>query len=623
LADADGTDQDTVDGDTTTVVGDRVNVYSFQSNDTRTNVNEYVNITAKAELEYDHHALGAGDSVSFNATSMVWNGVSFYNDTHTQAVTGNWTLAIDGATEATYTITAYTTNVTDPWVVWDNLTATNLQPVQYQGAGAYKYDVQLTYGFDGTSVAGGYVGLEYPNGTKAGECVTNATGYASFVLDQLNATNGVLRLYGLNETAYDITVAGLNQTFAIRLWTLAPQDVSGNILTNTDHNVTLGASAVWNGTATGLYVPPDTFNVTVSWLQNLVVNSTINVVIAGDTTTDLNCTCYPYVIGATRYWTASNATIASATYAGSLLNVTFSSPVNTYILVASYTTRPSYIVGAAYNYTVDFVAGYLVIAHYANMSLTVSYENWGGLYVAVSDRLVISAGWSSYTLLIVTNGTAGDIGLIDVYCGVRGSPVSTSGFTLTSYAGSTFSGTYVFSSPATLSLEWSVASGPGGPSGAVGVTGTGVFVTFTVTFPENVQNGQTTEGILKVTWSGAARIYLYGVTLPQEYRNDWLLIVYGLPICLNTTKESGVAEILVELQVSSNVSQGTYTLPCTATFITVEGTSKAISNPTSLAVVNPMTEVPNVLVYVFLLMLGTVMTGGLFMESRRKKRLYT
>jgi len=617
LADADGTDQDALDGDTTAVVGDRVKVYYFQSNDTRTNVNEYVNITVKAELEFDAHALGAGDSLSFNTTTLIWNGASFYNDSQTQAATGNWTFAMDGATEATFTITAYTTNVTLPWVVWDNLTATNLQPVQYQGTGTYKYDVRLTYGFDGTAIVGGYMALEYPNGTKAGECVTNATGYAGFILDQLNATNGVLKLYGLNETAYGVTTAGVNLTFTIRLWTLVPQDVSGNSLTNTNHNMTLGATAVWNGTATAVYVPPDTFNLTVTWLQNLVVNDTVNAVIAADTTTDLNCTCYPYVIGATRYWAASNGTITSSVYASYLLTVQFSCPVDTYVLVASYTTRPSYVLNVTYDYTTAFASGYLVMPHFGNTTIVAGYENWAGLYVKKTDRLMLSVGWAGQRLDIVTNGTTGDSGELDVYCLARGAPSTDTGFTVTSYIGGVFVGLYTFASPHTGSLEWTPASSGGSTGGQPQAS---VFITLAFSFPKNAQSGATVDGFLNVSWMGAAKIYIWSVIVESDYASDWELQVSRLPWTLETLMQNGRAQVPVVLYITGGLAAGNYSVPCDVTFNTVEGVSKTVRSIITFEVTTPIAEVPSTLVYVFLLGLGLVVTSGLFLGTQKRRK---
>ena len=617
LADADGTDQDALDGDTTAVVGDRVKVYYFQSNDTRTNVNEYVNITVKAELEFDAHALGAGDSLSFNTTTLIWNGASFYNDSQTQAATGNWTFAMDGATEATFTITAYTTNVTLPWVVWDNLTATNLQPVQYQGTGTYKYDVRLTYGFDGTAIVGGYMALEYPNGTKAGECVTNATGYAGFILDQLNATNGVLKLYGLNETAYGVTTAGVNLTFTIRLWTLVPQDVSGNSLTNTNHNMTLGATAVWNGTATAVYVPPDTFNLTVTWLQNLSVNSTLNVAIVADTTTDLNCTCYPYVIGVTRYWAASNGTITSGVYGSYLLTVKFSCALDSYVLVASYTTRPSYVLNVTYNMTIVFASGYLVMPHFGNATIVVSYENWAGLYVKYTDRTMWSAGWAGQRLDIVLNGTIGDSGELDVNCGSKGMPVSDLGFTFTSYVGGVFTGLYTFTATsATVSLEWTLATGLGGITGET----PDLFITLAFSFPKNVQSGTTVDGFLNVSWMGAATVYIWSVVVESDYASDWELQISRLPWTLETLMQDGRTQVPVVLYITGTLAAGNYSVPCDVTFHTVEGVSKTVRSIITFEVTTPIAEVPSTLVYVFLLGLGVVVTSGLFLGTQKRRK---
>jgi hypothetical protein len=397
-----------------------------------------------------------------------------------------------------------------------------------------------------------------------------------------------------------------------------PQDVSGNSLTNTNQNVTLGTTVVWNGTATAVYVPPDTFNLTVTWLQNLVINSTVNTIIAGDTTTDLNCTCYPYVIGATRYWAASNATITSAVYASYLLTVQFSCPIDTYVLVASYTTRPSYVLNVTYDYTTAFAPGYLVMPHFGNTTIVAGYENWAGLYVKKTDRLMLSVGWAGQRLDIVTNGTTGDSGELNVYCSSRGAPASDSGFTVTSYVGGVFIGLYTFASPHTGSLEWTPASS-GGPSGGPSAP-TSLFITLAFSFPEKVQSGATVDGFLNVSWMGAAKIYIWSAVVESEYGSEWEIQLERLPWTLETMMQNGQAQVPVVLYVTGTLTAGNYSVPCEVTFNTVEGVSKTVRSILTFEVTNPIAEVPSTLVYVFLIGIGLVVTSGLFLGTQKRRK---
>jgi hypothetical protein len=592
---------------------------TFSDLDGRANVGVIESFSCTAQSEYDGHVLGGvGDTLSLSGYTFFYNGTYWVNSTFLAAPADITINALTSVYEATFGIGAGNINGNSAVGIWDNLTVINIQPVQYLGSGNYKYEAQLKYGYDLALISGGYVDLEYPNGTLVGKTSSNATGWVTFNVGQLNSTSGTFTLYGENETSYSITVSGANQTFANYYWTFAPQDVDGNSLTNTNHSVTLGATAVWNGIATAVYVPADTFNVTVTWLQNLAVNSTFNTVIAGDTTTNLNCTCYPYVIGATRYWAASNATITSSAYVGFLLTVKFSCVNNSYVLVASYTTRPSYVLNVTYDYTTAFAPGYLVLPHFGNMTIVAGYENWAGLYVKKTDRLMLSVGWAGQQLDIVTNGTVGDSGELDVYCSSRGAPGSDSGFTVTSYIGGVFIGLYTFASPHTGSLEWTPASSGGSTGGPIQAPS--LFITLAFTFPKNVQSGATLDGFLNVSWMGAAKVYIWSAVVSSEYAKDWKIQVSRLPWTLETLMQNGRAQVPVVLYITGGLAAGNYSVPCDVTFNTVEGVSKTIRSILTFEVTTPIAEVPSTLVYVFLGGLAIVVTSGLFLGTQKRRK---
>lgn len=608
---------------TATEVWDRYKVNAaslvFEDPDGRVNVGTVGLYSCTAQSEYDGHVLGAGDSLSINGYGFVYNGTYWVCDVIEPvpvAVTLNGLFLVS---EATYGITAGNLNGNSAVGIWDDLRVVNIQPVQYLGSGEYKYEGQLEYGYDLALINGGYVGLEYPNGTLVGKTSSNATGWVTFIVGQSNATSGVFNLYGENETTYSITRSGANQTFTIYLWTLTPQDVSGNSLTNTSHNMTLGTTIVWNGTATTVYVPPDTFNLTVTWLQDLVVNSTVNTIIAGDTTTGLNCTCYPYVIGATRYWVASNATITSVGYVGSLLTVQFSCALNSYVLVASYTTRPSYVLNVTYDYTTAFAPGYLVMPHFGNTTIVAGYESWAGVYVKKTDRIILSAGWVGQRLDIVTNGTLGDTGELNVYCAARGDPTTTIGFTVTSYGGGVFVGVYAFASQHTGSLEWtpSIPTG-GGPSGEPQALS--LFITLAFSFPKTVQSGATVDGFLNVSWMGAPKIYIWSAVVEANYASDWEIQIARLPWTLETLMQSGLARVPVVLYITGSLATGNYSVPCVVTFHTVEGVGKTVRSIVTFEVTIPIAQVPSTLVYVFLIGISLVVTSGLFLGTQKRRK---
>jgi hypothetical protein len=608
---------------TTTEVWDRYKLdaasLTFSDLDGRANVGIVEVFSCTAQSEYDGHVLGGvGDTLVLSGHAFSYNGTYWVYSTSLAAPADLTINALTSVYEATYGIGAGNINGNSAVGIWDNLTVTNIQPVQYLGSGDYKYEAQLKYGYDLVATSGGYAVLAYPNGTVVGKVSSNATGWVTFIVGQLNSTSGVFNLYGENETAYAITYPGANQTFTIYLWTLAPQDVSGNSLTSTILTVSNGATTVWTGTL-ALYVPAATFNVSIAWLQNLPVNSTLNVNIAADTTTDFNCNCYPYVIGATRYWAASNATITSSVYAGSLLTVQFSCVNDSYVLVASYTIQPAYVLNVTYDYTTAFAPGYLVMPHFGNVTIVASYENWGGLYIKKTDRTMWSVGWAGQTLSIVMNGTVGDSGEIDVYCASRGSPVTTSGFTVTSYVGGVFIGLYAFTvADATVSLEWAFPVGPGPGPGPI--LAASVFITVTFSFPETVQSGATVDGFLNVSWLGAAKVYIWSVVVGSDYAKDWELQIARLPWTLETLMQNGRAQVPVLLYITGTLAAGSYSVPCDVTFNTVEGVSKTVRTVLTFEVTAPVAEVPSTLVYVFLIGICLVVTSGLFLGTEKRRK---
>jgi len=607
---------------TATEIWDRYKVnaasLTFSDLDGRANIGVVESFSCTAQSEYDGHLLGGvGDTLTLSGHAFSYNGTYWVYSTSLAAPADLTINALTSVYEATYGIGAGNINGNSAIGIWDNLTVTNIQPVQYLGSGDYKYEAQLKYGYDLALIIGGYVDLAYPNGTIVGQVSSNATGWVTFIIGQLNSTSGTFTLYGENETSYSITVPGANQTFTNYYWTLAPEDVDGNSLTGSTQTITYVGTTVWAGTTAALYIPPADFNVSISWLQNLNVNSTVNVTIVADTTTDFNCTCYPYVIGATRYWTASNATITSSAYAGFLLTVKFSCVNDSYVLVASYTTRPSYVLNVTYDYTTAFAPGYLVMPHFGNMTIVAGYENWAGLYVKKTDRLMLSVGWAGQRLDIVTNGTTGDAGELDVYCLARGAPSTDTGFTVTSYVGGVFVGLYTFASPHTGSLEWTPASSGGSTGGQPQAS---VFITLAFSFPKNAQSGATVDGFLNVSWMGAAKIYIWSVIVESDYASDWELQVSRLPWTLETLMQNGRAQVPVVLYITGGLAAGNYSVPCDVTFNTVEGVSKTVRSIITFEVTTPIAEVPSTLVYVFLLGLGVVVTSGLFLGTQKRRK---
>jgi hypothetical protein len=229
---------------------------------------------------------------------------------------------------------------------------------------------------------------------------------------------------------------------------------------------------------------------------------------------------------------------------------------------------------------------------------------------------MLSLGWAGQQLSIVINGTAGDVGELDVYCASRGPPVTTSGFTVTSYAGGVLVGLYTFASPHTASLEWTLTGGPG-PIGDIQAPS--LFVTLAFSFPETVQSGATVDGFLNVSWMGAAKVYIWSVVVDSDYK-DWELQIARLPWTLETLMQSGRAQVPVVLYITGTLAAGNYSIPCDVTFQTVEGVSKTVRTILTFEVTTPVADIPSTLVYVFLIGLSLVVTSGLFLGTQKRRK---
>jgi hypothetical protein len=122
MADADYTDADAVDSDTTSVIGDRIEIYSQTLDDSRVNINTNIEFRVQARLDFDDHALGSEDSLTANAGSMVWDSANGWFDAQrSQGTVGSYTFQLSSGSEVTYGITSIYVGVSNPTGVWDRI----------------------------------------------------------------------------------------------------------------------------------------------------------------------------------------------------------------------------------------------------------------------------------------------------------------------------------------------------------------------------------------------------------------------------------------------------------------------------------------------------------------------
>jgi hypothetical protein len=104
------------------VIVDKARVFYEELDDSRVNINANIEFRVKAILLYDNHALGTGDTVTANFGSLTWDaGNSWFDGSRTQATVGSHVFQISSLSEATYGITSFEINVTDPTGVYDRI----------------------------------------------------------------------------------------------------------------------------------------------------------------------------------------------------------------------------------------------------------------------------------------------------------------------------------------------------------------------------------------------------------------------------------------------------------------------------------------------------------------------
>lgn len=568
-------------------------------------VNTGVNASAlMVSAVYDFDSAAYDGSLTLNNTTYQYNSAQ-RQDYTVSSVSGD-----------SYGVTAISTN-DDTYCIWDNITVYNIQSVEYLGSGRYQYQAQVKYAYDGTDINGCKVNVTLPDDTNIGQVTSNSSGWITFVLDQTNATtSGVYDVYGIDDGTYDITVDGANQTVTLKDWTMYVDDDDGNTLTGSTITIENGTSTVWSGGTNTIQAPEDTFNVSVAW-QSITVNTTTNQALSGDTTTNYTCTAYPYTYEGTRYWTASNATIDSVAWSSSILTITFSGAVDTYILKATCTTRPVAILNCTYDYTTDWTT-MVTLTHYANTTVQLKYANWGGFYVEESDQRLTSISWSGQELSLTFTGTTAETGQVRLYCGSRGSPTSYNGFTTGTYASSTtlWTGTYTFASDKTVTTTWTGSGPQGGGDSPTTQIPSNLLINIELLVQKLLEQGTVVNGTIHVEWSGSTTLYVYDV---QFGSNATWFTIEGLPYKLEKARDisKGEMDIQVMVTIPEGAEPGNYTIPCTVIFRTETAQDVTVGGNLQFAITDPPSTIPGYMNILFLGVIALIFLGALTRKTRK------
>jgi len=284
----------------------------------------------------------------------------------------------------------------------------------------------------------------------------------------------------------------------------------------------------------------------------------------------------------------SDAEISSLSWDGVKLTVQFGGVTGAYTLKVSG-SRPVYVEGVDYDLSADY-SGYVTVSHDGSRNIVVSWPSWGDFYVrSLSQGWMTDIYWTDQTLTLVLNGTSGTSGTLTVYCGSRGSPQSTTGFSSTpEYNAETtiLSGTYTFASQVTLTLDFARETG-GNVGGLVPVVS---FTVGTVTF--KAEQGRTVDATLNFTWIGTNQLTITKVTFTGAAA-DWITLAEELP--KTATKEigarEGCGEVSIRLVLPLDAEPGEYTVPATVEAEAV-GNCLTTSGYIVFTVLTPETETP-------------------------------
>jgi hypothetical protein len=107
------------------LIWDRIKILTTVTDDDRVGYDTQATIVVTAQLEYDYHVLGSGDTLYMNGTQMTWNGTHFiFNPQFTDVDIWNFYVNSSNANEATYGITAVNLDGNSVNQIWDRVVFT-------------------------------------------------------------------------------------------------------------------------------------------------------------------------------------------------------------------------------------------------------------------------------------------------------------------------------------------------------------------------------------------------------------------------------------------------------------------------------------------------------------------
>jgi hypothetical protein len=373
-----------------------------------------------------------------------------------------------------------------------------------------------------------------------------------------------------------------------------------------DNGTEYSESPSASGWANWTDITASSVSVSVKFL-NVFVNST-TIMMDDNKTIDIACEAYPFSI----YHVASNASIASTSWSAttSKLVIAFSASTNTYILDTDAPT-PTYVLNCSYDIDSDYTT-FLELTHYGNQTITLAYPGWSGTQIHRTDHTITNVYWASEDekLYVLLNGATSQTGTLEIYCGSRGIPQTTSGLTGPIYNSATnmLEGTYVLSSDVTVVVDWTVS---GGSTSGGSTSGSNVFVSAKAVDVGLVQQGTSKSFEGSLSWSGSLTLTITNVKFTGD-GGEWLQTSLAMPYDVKQVDVQGVVQIPLRLSVPSDAKLGSYTVDVEYVFqvgFETYSTKSSVSFSVSATPVSPF-GIPSIMTLFLLFgLLGVVAFG--------------
>ena len=551
-------------GQTDTVIWDRIEIVSVAFSDSRINVGGSSEV--RYVLRYDY------DDVEFNSTygsisGYAWDaGNSWWDKT----VTASGSVGADlydendfAVTDTQYGLTAEE-DVAGASLIADRIhaNATSVSDPRDNVGDTVTVDWTLTYDYDESAVTDGSVTIEGVSASHQGLGVwrisPSKASVQAVVYDEFTAmgnTHGITAVDAngqsdtviwdaLKCTSFSRDVA--NQKLYVRMLyaydsaaaengSVAFADVSGTANSTGWAEIDLsGASSFdWGGEAYG--TTDGSYGITATSQNQTITLAKYGKVIGGD------------------------APPTTGTWDGTTLDLDFGLTTGTYSTEITATSAPSYVLNATYDTDTDLSGGVLTLSHDGSRDVQVIWESWGGLAVRGLTRgRLTSVSLASQALTVVVDGSTGS-GTLYVDCTGRGGPTRSSGFDDAYWRPSIslWWGTYTLASNVTLVLEFSIGSG--GSEGSIGGGGDTTVDIILSAITAVATQGQATEVKFPVQWTGPLTLLVESVGFGDYV--DWFAIDEVMPLSIAGEGPLKDGELVFVVTPPSGTQPGNHTVP--------------------------------------------------------------